>query len=149
MKLVLPFLCAAITVLGIVSLAACSKKNSLPPNMYMSWTVDGTNMKAESHTAAPIGNVIICSGTAKETPNGIYLTLPKNVGTYPLTSTSNRDAIYVVGNSNGTSQDYNGTSGTVVVTSVTDKTITGTFTFTGSDGTTSKTVTNGKFSLNF
>ncbi|MBD2766618.1 hypothetical protein IC235_01770 [Hymenobacter sp. BT664] len=149
MKFTLRFLRIATTVLVFASLAACSRKN-LPPTMYMSWTVDGTNMKAESHTAAPIGNVIIASGTAKETPTGIYLTLPKSVGTYPAPpSTSVDAATYRVSNSDGTTQDYKSTSGTIVVTSITDKTIVGTFTFTGSDGTVSKNVTNGKFSLNF
>jgi len=158
MRFTLRLLRVATIVLVFASLAACSKKKDDPePGMYTSWTVDGRNETATGFTAALIGTDVIASGTYRTAPNdnptGIYLAIPNAVGTYPLTSSSYQVISYIVPNGPDLSRRYDGTSGSVVVTSVVKKgtstTIVGTFSFTGSDGTTSKTVTNGKFSFTF
>jgi hypothetical protein len=141
----------AATVLAFTSLTACSKKDDATPTPAategMSWTLDGSTVTA-SAVSQTTGTDVTIAGSTGST-GGIFLDMPKTVGTYPLSSTSAASASYVLTPTQGSSQFYDATSGSIVVSTVTATAITGTFTFTGtlSDGTTSKTLTNGKFNV--
>lgn len=146
----------AATVLAFTSLAACSKKEDATPTPTpaategMSWTVDNNNVNADAATAQVSGSEVIVTG-AKGSTGGIFLQVPKTVGTYTLSSTSAASANYIVTPAQGSSQFYDATSGSIVVSTVTATAITGTFTFTGtlSGSTTTKVLTNGKFNVKF
>lgn len=142
----------AATVLAFASLAACSSKkdDATPaPTQGMSWTVDGSNVTASSAVGVASGTEVTVAGATGNT-GGVFLDVPKTVGTYTISSTSAAGANYVVTPSSGGSQSYDATSGSIVVTSVSANNIVGTFTFTGAgSGSTSKTLTNGKFNANF
>ncbi|GAB3722520.1 hypothetical protein GCM10027594_03280 [Hymenobacter agri] len=140
--------------LALVSLAACSKKNDATPTpaadtMGMSWTVDGNNVTASTAVSQAVsGNLVTLAGSTGNT-GGIFLDVPKTAGTYTITSSSDASASYVVTPSSGSSQFYDATSGTIVVSTVSATSISGTFTFTGtvSGGTATKAITNGKFNV--
>ena len=140
----------AATVLAFTSLAACSKDKDETPAPAdakgMSWTVDGSNVTALSTQSTAAGTDVLLGGATAT--GGIFLSLPKTAGTYALSSTSDASAIYVV-SSGQSSQTYDSTSGSIVVSSVSATNITGTFTFTGTlmGGTATKTLTNGKFNV--
>jgi hypothetical protein len=145
---------AATTVMALATLAACSKKDDATPTPAanpegMSWTVDGNNVTATTAVSqASTGNLVTLAGATSST-GGVFLDVPKAVGTYPVTSTSDASASYVVTPSTGSSQFYDATTGTIVVSAVSATSISGTFTFTGagSSGSTTKTLTNGKFNV--
>ena len=144
----------AATVLAFTSLAACSKKEDATPTPTategMSWTVDNNNVTTKTATAQVSGSEVTLTGATGST-GGIFLDVPKTVGTYTLSSTSTASASYVVTPAQGSSQFYEATSGSIVVSTITATAITGTFTFTGalSGGTGTKTLTNGKFNIKF
>lgn len=144
----------AATLLALTTLAACSSKKDDPtpaaPTMGMSWAVDGGNVTASSAVAKISGNDVTIAG-ATSNSGGVFIDVPKAAGTYTLTSTSNESATYIVTPATGASQSYDSTSGTVIVTSSSATNIAGTFTFTGTStsGTTTKTLTNGKFNINY
>ena len=144
----------AATVLAFSALAACSKKEEptptpAPVTQGMSWTVDGANVTATSALGQALaGSTTLLVAGATGNTGGVFLDVPKTVGTYPLTSTSDAGASLLV-NGSGSTQSFDSTSGTLVVTSVTANNVVGTFTFTGSNGTATKTVTNGKFNANY
>lgn len=141
---------AAATLLALTSLAACSKKDDATPDPAgMSWTVDGSNVTASSAVAHTSGaNTVTLAGATSDT-GGLFLDVPKTAGTYKLSSTSNESATYIVTPSQGSSQVYDATSGSIIVSSVSATNISGTFTFTGtlSGGTATKTLTNGRFNV--
>lgn len=147
----------AATVLAFTSLAACSKKDDASPTPTategMSWTVDNTNVTAATAVAQVSGSDVTLIGGTGSTgaTTGIFLDVPKTVGTYTLSSTSAASVSYVVTPAQGSSQFYDATSGSIVVSTVSATAITGTFTFTGtlSGGTGTKTLTNGKFNVKF
>lgn len=117
--------------------------------MGMSWTVDGSNVTASSAVSqASSGNLVTLAGATGST-GGVFLDVPKTVGSYTITSTSDASASYVVTPASGGSQFYDGTTGTIVVSAVSATNITGTFTFTGtgSSAASTKTITNGKFNV--
>jgi hypothetical protein len=148
MQLALRSVRLAATVLAFTALAACSKKEDATPTPAgMSWTVDGNSVTATA-VAQTTGTDVTLAGSTGST-GGIFLDMPKTVGTYPLSSSSTASASYVVTPTQGGSQFYDATSGSIVVSTVTATAITGTFTFTGalSDGTKTKTLTNGKFNV--
>jgi hypothetical protein len=153
MQLTLRSVRLAATVLAFTALAACSKKEDATPTPTpaaaegMSWTVDGSSVTATA-VAQTTGTDVTLAGSTGST-GGIFLDMPKTVGTYPLSSSSTASASYVVTPTQGGSQFYDATSGSIVVSTVTATAITGTFTFTGalSDGTKTKTLTNGKFNV--
>jgi len=144
----------AATVLAFTSLAACSKKEDATPTPTategMSWTVDNNNVTTKTATAQVSGSEVTLTGATGST-GGIFLDVPKTVGTYTLSSTSAASASYIVTPAQGSSQFYEATSGSIVVSTITATAITGTFTFTGalSGGTGTKTLTNGKFNIKF
>ena len=144
----------AATVLAFSALAACSKKEEptptpAPVTQGMSWTVDGANVTATSAVGHSIaGHTIMGVTGVTGSTDGMYLYVPKTVGTYPLTSTSGAGASLLV-SSSGSTRSFESTSGSMVVTGVTANNVVGTFTFTGSSGTATKTVTNGKFNANY
>ena len=150
----------ATTVLALTSLAACSKKDDATPAATnpegMSWTVDGNNVTAATAvsqaTAVPqaMGTTLTVVGSTGSTgaASTIFLNIPKTAGTYTLTSTSTYSATYAVTPASGSSQFYDSTAGSIVVSSVTATNIVGTFTFTGAtSGGTTKSISNGKFNV--
>ncbi|MDO7853720.1 DUF6252 family protein [Hymenobacter convexus] len=163
MMLSLPSLRTATTMLALVSLAACSKKSEDTPTPTppaattgVTYTVDGAAVTATTSGATVVGNQIIVSGVSGTgTANkGVLLTLPKATGTYTLSATSNEDATYLA--SGNTSDFYESTSGSIVVTTYAASTTTGasniagTFTFTGKNSANAtKTVTNGTFNVKY
>jgi hypothetical protein len=150
---------AAAAVLALTSMAACSSKedDATPtPTNGVSWTVDGTATAPATFGAQALGSDIIVSGTTGtgSTGTSILLTMPKRTGTFAVSDTSTiATASYLIGGATY----YDATSGNVVVTTYTPSTtagasnIAGTFTFTAkeSNGTATKTLTNGKFDVKF
>lgn len=138
------------TLLALTSLAACSSKNDPTPSdpAGMSWTVDGNSVTATSAVTQAMGTTVTVAGATGDT-GGVFLDVPKTTGTYALSSTSNESATYIITPSQGASQVYESTSGSIVVSSVSATNISGTFTFTGtlSGGTAAKMLTNGKFNV--
>jgi hypothetical protein len=142
----------ATTLLAFTALAACSKKDDATPTPTttegMSWTLDGNNVTASTAIAQTSSSDVTLAGATGST-GGVFLDVPKTVGTYTLTSTSTASASYVLTPTQGSSQFYEATTGSIVVSTVTATAISGTFTFTGtlSGGTATKTLTNGKFNV--
>ena len=147
-------------MLALVSLAACSKKDDANPTPAattgVAYTVDGGAVTATTSGATAIGNQIIVSGASGTgTANkGVLLTVPKATGTYTLSATSNEDATYLA--SGNSSDFYESTSGTIVVSTYAASTtagasnIAGTFTFTGKNSAgATKTITNGTFNVKY
>ena len=145
----------ATTVLALTSLAACSKKDNVTPTPAanpegMSWTVDGNNVTAVTAVSQAMGTTLTVVGSTGSTgaASTVYLDIPKTAGTYTLTSTSTYSATYAVTPASGSSQFYDSTAGSIVVSSVTATNIVGTFTFTGAtSGGTTKSISNGKFNV--
>ena len=145
----------ATTVLALTSLAACSKKDNVTPTPAanpegMSWTVDGNNVTAVTAVSQAMGTTLTVVGSTGSTgaASTVFLDIPKTAGTYTLTSTSTYSATYAVTPASGSSQFYDSTAGSIVVSSVTATNIVGTFTFTGAtSGGTTKSISNGKFNV--
>ena len=143
----------ATTVLALTTLAACSKKDTVTPtptsSQSMAWTVDGANVTANVVTPVVSGSNILISGSTTGTPTTtVLMSLPKAAGTYQISASSVAAISYSTGGSNG--QSYPGTSGTIVVSSLSANNAAGTFTFSGSNSTnTTKAITNGTFSVSF
>ena len=145
----------ATTVLALTSLAACSKKDNVTPTPAanpegMSWTVDGNNVTAVTAVSQAMGTTLTVVGSTGSTgaASTVSLDIPKTAGTYTLTSTSTYGASYAVTPASGSSQFYDSTAGSIVVSSVTATNIVGTFTFTGAtSGGTTKSISNGKFNV--
>lgn len=139
-------------VLAFTSLAACSKKDDATPTPTategMSWTVDGNDITTATAVSQTTGTDVMLAGSTSSS-GGVFLDMPKTVGTYTLSSTSAASASYVVTPAQGSSQFYDATSGSIVVSTVTSTAISGTFTFTSklSGGTATKILTNGKFNV--
>ncbi|MBH8560567.1 DUF6252 family protein [Hymenobacter negativus] len=153
---------AATTVMALATLAACSKKDDATPTPTpaattgVTYTVDGATVTATTAGATVLGNQVVVSGVSGTgTANkGVLLTLPKSTGTYTLSATSNEEASYLA--SGNSSDIYDSTSGTIVVTTYSASTtsgasnIAGTFTFTGKNSAgATKTVTNGTFNVKY
>lgn len=143
-----------VTLLAIIFLAACSKKDDPTPTPGISWTVDGSDMKVGAVTTPVSGTVIQLTGYRSTTTSTsstsaaiIFLTMPKKVGTYAL-SNNNGTASASYGD-NGVL--YLDTTGTITVSNLTATSITGTFAFTGASSSSSpnstKTITNGQFNV--
>ncbi|GAB3849484.1 hypothetical protein GCM10028822_13940 [Hymenobacter terrigena] len=152
---------AVATVLAFASLAACSsKKDDATPTPAattgVTYTVDGGAVTATTAGATVLGNQVVVSGVSgTSTANkGVLLTLPKATGTYTLSATSNETASYLA--SGNSSDIYDSTSGSIVVSTYSASTtagasnIAGTFTFTGKNSAgATKTVTNGTFNVKY
>jgi hypothetical protein len=152
---------------SLVVLSACDKKKNLAdpsaPILYgMSWTVDGKSM--EGVAGQTISNGLLVLTNVAKASNGtdvatITITVPAATGTYDL-------GVAVPGKSytatyqtflNGVSTTYIANnitrtgSGSVTVSTLGTEDIIGAFEFTGVSGTgataTTKTITNGKFSI--
>ena len=165
MVLRLTSLRAAVALLALSSLAACSKKNEDTPAplataQSMNWTVDGANVTASSATADASGsNINVVGGTSTGTSMGV--SVPKRTGTFGVGSTGADAATTVYGINVGTTPTtFVGKSGTVVVTTYSPSTtagasnIVGTFSFTGENfntypTSTSKVITNGTFNVKY
>ncbi|GAB3863629.1 hypothetical protein GCM10028824_00080 [Hymenobacter segetis] len=148
--------------MALATLASCSKKSDDTPapapaaTTGVTYTVDGAAVTATTSGATVVGTQVIVSGVSGTgTANkGVLLTLPKATGTYTLSATSNEDATYLA--SGNTSDFYESTSGSIVVSTYTASAtagasnIAGTFTFTGKNSAgASKTVTNGTFNVKY
>jgi flagellar hook assembly protein FlgD len=152
---------AAVAVLFFTAFTACSddKKEDPKPaeTQGMSWTVDAANATASTSTAQAVGTELYVSGTTGTGSTGstLLLSMPKAVGTYAITATSDAGALYQLGTSGSAASTYEASTGSIVVTTYTPSTtpgasnIAGTFTFTASNGSASKTLTNGKFNVKF
>lgn len=155
MLLNFPSLRTATAFLALTAMAACSSKKDdatpAAPTLGMSWTVDGNNVTATTAVGQSASATIETLAGATSNAGGVFLDVPKTAGTYTITSTSDAGAAYIVTPAQGSSQSYEATSGTIVVTGATTTNLTGTFTFTGtlSGGTATKTLSNGKFNVNF
>ena len=152
----------ATTVLALTTLAACSKKDDATPapapaaTTGVTYTVDGATTTATTSSATVFGSQVIVSGVSGiGTANkGVLLELPKSTGTFTLTPTSAESASYLA--SGNSSDIYDSTSGTIVVTTYSASTtagasnIAGTFTFTGTNSAgATKVVTNGTFNVKY
>ena len=144
---------AAATVLALVFMAACSsRKDDVTPTPNMSWTVDGTNEKANIITHSTGGNTLFLNGYAGDTATSYHyvsIWLPKTVavGTYSL-ATNAAGAYSTIANRTGTT--YIGRTGSITVTSLTATNIEGTFAFAEtpiSPQSVIKTITNGTFNV--
>lgn len=151
------FLRAAIPVMALVSLVACSKKEEVAPTPAvppegMTWTVDGGDVTAATSLSQLVGTTLIVSGvatTSGATTSILLQDVPKTAGLYPLTSTSVISASYIVTPATGSaSQFYEATTGSIAISSVTATNIIGTFTFSGLNvNGSAKNLTNGKFNV--
>ena len=142
----------------LVALASCSKDGPKPADPTgMSWTYYGNNMTATTTDNLVSTTKIELSGAVEAGMVGnsiikvaVGLTIPKSLGTYQLTATSDASARYILSGGGGLpGQIYKAERGTLTVTTLTATNVKGTFDFTGvvvSNGTTeSRTITNGKF----
>lgn len=165
----LPFTSSArlAALASLVVLSACDKKKNLAdpsaPILYgMSWTVDGQSM--EGVAGQTISNGLLVLTNVAKASNGtdastLTITVPAATGTYDL-------GVAVPGKSytatyqtvlNGVRTTYTANnitrtgSGSVTVSTLGTEDIIGAFEFTGVSGTgataTTKTITNGKFSI--
>ncbi|WP_324677561.1 hypothetical protein [Hymenobacter sp. GOD-10R] len=138
------------SLLVLTSFVACSKKDAEPEYIGTSWTADGQETKTGGSTQVNTADIYLSinqAGVGSTITPGLYLIIPKRVGTYDLAVSSNgAQASYTSENHLFTS-----TSGTITVTTLTATALKGTFTFTGTDKfstpSTTKTITNGKFNL--
>jgi hypothetical protein len=145
-----PSLRVAASLLVLTSLIACSKKDAEPEYFGTSWTADGQETKTGGNTQVNAADIYISvnqAGVGSTTTPGLYLIIPKRVGTYDLAVSSNgAQASYTTDK-----QLYISTSGTITVTTLTATALKGTFNFTGTEKfstpSTTKTITNGKFNL--
>ena len=152
----------------VVLLGACSKKNDDPTptttNTGVSWTADNTNYTSTVTNVSVQGTDMYVTGVSGATGsvnNAISLLVPAATGTYNIVgapANANYAMSYNTNSSTTSSITYAASSllskgsGTVTVTTYSATEVAGTFTFTGdnvtgSSGTTTKAVTNGKFSI--
>ncbi|GAB3589698.1 hypothetical protein [Hymenobacter daeguensis] len=143
-------LCAA--AIGLAFAACSSKKDDATPTADMSWTVDGTNERANIITHSVSGNNLFLDGYAGDTATSYHhvsIWLPKTavVGTYSLT-TNAAGSYATIANRTGTV--YVGRTGSITVTSLTATNIKGTFSFAETPinpQSIIKTITNGTFNV--
>jgi hypothetical protein len=153
---------------ALLALAACSKKSDpspAAPLSTMSWTVDGGPANAVSIVAEiSASGVIGLRGYGQQSSTGstsVLLYLPNRVGTFTLPATGGTSASYRVDTYTSTSSSgvmYQGSAGTLTVSSYTASAalggtkVTGTFSFTGtqtSGGSGTKALSNGSFDVTF
>lgn len=130
---------------------ACNKDDeSVTPantSASMSFSFNGTTKTVESNkifaASATQGGTTYVAINAYMGSDTVAMTCPLAVGSYPVTFLAG-NTIFAYSTS---SEDYIATEGTVVVTSIADKKITGTFTASSPSGGLFSpfTVTNGKF----
>ncbi len=150
---------------SLIVLSACDKKKNgtdpAAPILYgMSWTVDGKNVEAVAGQTVSNGLLVLTNVVKTGTDvSTITITVPAATGTYDL-------GVAVPGKSytasyqtfvNGVSTTYTANnitrtgSGSVTVSTLGLEDVIGSFEFTGVSGTgataTTKTITNGKFSI--
>lgn len=151
---------AVATALALTALiSSCSSDDDATPaaTTGVSYTVDGSTVSATTAAASVLGNDIVITGVSgTSTANkGVLLTIPKRTGTFTLSDTATvATASYLA--SGNSSDIYDATSGSIVVSTYTPSTTTGasnvvgTYTFTGTNSAgASKTVTNGKFNVKY
>jgi len=156
-----------VALASLVLLGACDKKKNgadpSAPILYgMSWTVDGKNVEAVAGQTISNGMLVLTNvvkASNSTDVSTITITVPAATGTYDL-------GVAVPGKSytasyqtflNGVSTIYTANnitrtgSGSVTVSTLGVEDIIGSFEFTGVSGTgttaTTKTITNGKFSI--
>lgn len=125
-------------------------KDAEPEYVGTSWTADGKETKTGGSTQVNASDIYLSvnqAGVGSTLTDGLYLVIPKRVGTYDLAMSSNSaQASYATDK-----QLFLATSGTIMVTTLTATALKGTFTFTGTDKlstpSTTKNITNGKFNL--
>jgi hypothetical protein len=142
-------------LLVLAGLAACSSKNEdAAPANTMSWTIDGSAETAAGIQISSNNTAVKADGPtgSGSTAAVMSLIIPKKAGTYDLASgVSGATAVYVVGAS-GASTGYLARTGTITVNSLSNTSLEGTFSFTGTDlsgRNAPKAIGNGKFTVTF
>lgn len=151
-------------LLLLLALSACSKKEDSPPVQplgdSMNWTVDGAAVKTTEVNiffSGSIGTLTRATITGINASDGtdvrLELPIPYTVGTYTLVPGGGQASAVYHGqkDSQGARPTYAGHSGTIIISSVANSTIVGTFAFTAEcessvclQGST-KAVTSGSF----
>jgi hypothetical protein len=137
---------AGILLLGISS---CKQPDTVPEPNYpansLTATVSGRPFYAQDMSAALSGGMMAITGitnpsNSKQT--SITLTIPHYAGltTYKI-DTANAASYSELGST------YKATSGSITINTANDVHTTGSFTFEGSSGTSTKSITNGTFDL--
>ncbi|MCC2546049.1 DUF6252 family protein [Hymenobacter sp. BT175] len=139
------FLLAALTL----GLGACGDDEPEPTSM--TWTVDGTPVQATSVTAQfqPASGLVAVTGTSA-TGSKLQIIFPRVVGVQPISSTGQASGIYNDGTNYAANNNQG--SGGIIVNSVTDNSVRGTFSFTAPPTQTSgpeKVISNGSFQASF
>jgi hypothetical protein len=137
---------AAMALLGLSALTACSKKSS-SPTYVMKATVGSTSFNESSHVLAiASGGGLIITGSAgtvtTSAPPQITIAIVSwsgSTGTTTFDSTAATGYEEYLPNSSTVSESK---TGTVTITSVSSTAVSGTFSFTATDGT---VVSNGSF----
>ncbi len=141
--------CLLASGLALGSLAGCSKDSADPKGM--SWTLDGSNVTAGETTAytssSSTNNLVIAGRRDKgNTYPQVFFVVPKRSGTFDLSG--NDVAGYYLESSTSA---YEAVTGSVALTKYSTSNVSGTFTFTGEKTTSTarKSVTNGKFNIDY
>lgn len=147
MKKILTF--AAAAVLGLATLSGCSKSSSPSPSYFMKATIGGTSFNVTNCYAVTTGSVLSITGssgtTTTSTPPmfGITIYSYSNPGTYKVDTALTTATVAGTYATTMNPADMKASkAGTVVITSASSATISGTFSFTFTDGT---AVTAGSF----
>lgn len=114
--------------------------------------VDGTEFVDTLVTGAEVGSdpdVWLNVDAVDASLNNITVAFKKSMGTgtYVITGGTTDNASCSFSTASGI--DYDGTSGTLIITSLTADRVKGTFSFVGSDGTVSKTISEGSFDVGY
>lgn len=132
-------------------LAGCSSDSggsSEGSGTFIKFTVNGQNYNYEPETISSNKTLIQGYAGSDTTLKRISLWLPNDVstGTYSVTDTpSDLDTYNAAYSSEGESINMDATSGTITITSITEDYIVGTFSFSGDNGGSTLTITNGQF----
>lgn len=149
----------AVAALAITTIASCSKDKTTDPTPTpaagMGWTMDGGSVTATAASATTLGTDLAILGLtgSASAGNGILLSIPPRTGTFAIDATANSVAGALF--TPPTGNTLSATTGSIVVTTYSPSTtagasnVVGTFTFTASDGTITKTFTNGKFNVKY
>ena len=114
--------------------------------------VDGTEFVDTLVTGAEVGtdpDIWLNVDAVDASLNNITVAFKKSMGegTYIITGGVSDNASCSFSSASG--DDFNGTSGTLIITSLTADRVKGTFSFVGSDGTTTKTISEGSFDVGY
>lgn len=138
-----------------ISFVGCSSDDSsggsLNDGLYLKFTLEGKNYNFEPTTGTSLQKVIFGNENVNDVITSMFIVMPENpsVGTFSIsdaTPTDDNIATLHSANLSVENASYDGISGTLKITSITDEYIKGTFSFTAEDfdGATVE-ITNGSF----